>query len=182
MAREKEYFIGLDSGSVSLNTVITDRSGKVLREWYDRLKGDPFRTCRSTLERVFSEYPAADLAGVALTGSGGRLLAELLGGFQSNEVLAQSRAIARFHPEVKSVIEMGGEDSKLLLMNRGESAESQLEDFSMNTVCAAGTGSFLDQQAARIGVTIDGEFGNWPGNPSAHPASPGAAVSSPSRT
>ncbi len=163
MAKEKEYFIGLDSGSVSLNTVIIDRSGNVLREWYDRLKGDPFRTGRDALERVFSEYPAEHLAGVALTGSGGRLLAELLGGFQANEVLAQSRAIARFHPEVKSVIEMGGEDSKLLLMQREGSGESRLEDFSMNTVCAAGTGSFLDQQAARIGVSIDGEFGELAG-------------------
>ena len=63
------------------------------------------------------------------------------------------------HPEVRTVIEMGGEDSKLIMMNGTETEANTLADFEMNTVCAAGTGSFLDQQANRIGVSIEKEFG-----------------------
>ncbi len=74
--------------------------------------------------------------------------------------MAQSSSVARLYPQAKTVIEMGGEDSKLIVMDpeAGNSA-SQLSDFAMNTVCAAGTGSFLDQQAKRIGVSIETEFG-----------------------
>ncbi len=157
--REGEgFYIGLDSGSVSLNTVVLDPSGAVLHERYDRLKGEPLSTCRRSLGEVFSRFPPENLLGVAFTGSGGRLLSEILGGFLVNEVLAQARAVSRLYPEVRSVIEMGGEDSKLLVMGQ-DGKGSRLEDFSMNTVCAAGTGSFLDQQAARVGVKIEGEFG-----------------------
>ena len=160
MSTSGKLYIGLDSGSVSLNSVVMTPGGEVLAERYDRLKGDPLRTCRQVLAEIFSQFPGERLAGVALTGSGGKLLAEILGGFHVNEVLAQSRAVSRFCPEVRSVIEMGGEDSKLLVMvPEVDGGDSRLEDFSMNTVCAAGTGSFLDQQAARVGVSIEEEFG-----------------------
>jgi predicted CoA-substrate-specific enzyme activase len=160
MSAEGRYYIGFDSGSVSLNSVVMDLSGRVLRERYDRLRGDPARTCRRALAEIFDEFPRDGLEGVGITGSGGRLIAEILGGSPVNEVLAQAKAVSRFHPEVRSVIEMGGEDSKLLIMADDEGEEgSRLEDFSMNTVCAAGTGSFLDQQAARVGVSIEEQFG-----------------------
>jgi predicted CoA-substrate-specific enzyme activase len=158
MGSEKSFFIGLDSGSVSLNTVVVSPSGEVLHERYDRLRGEPLKACRRSLAKVLEEFGADGLQGLALTGSGGRVLAEILGGLFVNEILAQAKAVSRLHPDVRSVIEMGGEDSKLLVMG-ADGGESRLEDFSMNTVCAAGTGSFLDQQAARIGVSIEGEFG-----------------------
>ena len=85
---------------------------------------------------------------------GGKLAAQLLGGRFVNEIVAQSSAVAALYPQARTVIEMGGEDSKLLVMGPGG-----LVDFAMNTVCAAGTGSFLDQQARRIGVSIEKEFG-----------------------
>jgi predicted CoA-substrate-specific enzyme activase len=97
---------------------------------------------------------------VALTGTGGKLAAELIGGCFVNEIVAQSSSVACLHPEARTVIEMGGEDSKLIIMKPGkDNGRSQLADFAMNTVCAAGTGSFLDQQARRIGISIDKEFG-----------------------
>jgi len=164
MSSEKKFYIGLDSGSVSLNSVVMSPSGVILREGYDRLKGDPVRTCLRVLKGILAGLPEKNLSGIALTGSGGKLLAEILGGFLVNEVLAQSHAVSRLHPEVRSVVEMGGEDSKLLIMGRDEEqGGSRLEDFFMNTVCAAGTGSFLDQQAARVGVSIEEGFGELAG-------------------
>ena len=82
MSAGKGYYIGLDSGSVSLNTVIIDADGTVRREWYDRLKGDPFRACRLALERISREYPEKDLLGVALTGSGDMDVVRIMYSFQ----------------------------------------------------------------------------------------------------
>ncbi|HUJ75078.1 MAG TPA: acyl-CoA dehydratase activase, partial [bacterium] len=95
---------------------------------------------------------------MALTGSGGRLGARLLGGEFVNEVVAQSTSVIALHPEARSVIEMGGEDAKLILIGR-DNGVPVLRDFSMTGMCAAGTGSFLDQQAARMGLSIEREFG-----------------------
>ncbi|MBA7641023.1 hypothetical protein ES703_48695 [subsurface metagenome] len=75
-----------------------------------------------------------------------------------NEIVAQSSSVARLYPEAGTIIEMGGEDSKLIFMEHKDGVSS-LADFAMNNICAAGTGSFLDQQAKRIGVSIEDEFG-----------------------
>ncbi len=77
-----------------------------------------------------------------------------------NEIVAQTKATAFLHPEVRTIIEIGGADSKLILLNEDpHTHEIVLEDFAMNSVCAAGYGSFLDQQASRLGISIEEEFG-----------------------
>ena len=77
-----------------------------------------------------------------------------------NEVVAHSTATTTLYPEVHTIIEIGGGDSKLMLIERDASTQqTKVSDFSMNTMCAAGTGSFLDQQATRLGVAIEKEFG-----------------------
>ena len=150
--------IGLDIGSVSINTVVLDDGRDILENHYDYCHGRPFHQLRAVLERVLGEYSPESIGHVALTGTGGLLASELIGGYFINELIAQSTSVARLYPLVKTIIEMGGEDSKLIFMecNNGK---MRLSDFSMNSICAAGTGSFLDQQAKRIGVSIEGEFG-----------------------
>ncbi|MBN2763189.1 MAG: hypothetical protein JXR41_08880, partial [Bacteroidales bacterium] len=109
---------------------------------------------------ILSRYTPEQFSLVALTGSGGKLATELLGGKFVNEIIAQSKSVSVLYPDAKTIIEMGGEDSKLILMEKDkEKVHSSLADFTMNSICAAGTGSFLDQQAKRIGVSIDKEFG-----------------------
>jgi predicted CoA-substrate-specific enzyme activase len=112
------------------------------------------------LESLFEKYPESDMKFMVFTGIGGKKAAEIMGGMHINEIIAQSTAVSRLYPQARTVIEMGGEDSKLIFMDQGNVAEtSRLADFSMNSLCAAGTGSFLDQQAKRIGVKIEKEFG-----------------------
>jgi predicted CoA-substrate-specific enzyme activase len=82
------------------------------------------------------------------------VLAEVLGGSFINEVIAQARGTYHFRPDAKSIIDMGGEDAKLIMVDQ-ENGELVIQDFAMNTMCAAGTGSFLDQQANRLGYTIE---------------------------
>ncbi len=159
MAEGREYFLGIDVGSVSVNTVAMDSRGNILEDHYTRTHGQPLVTAHRVLESVFSLMPASCLGGIAITGSGGKLLAELLDTRFENEIIAQSKSIEYFYPRVKTVVEMGGEDSKLIFLERDEATGAvKISDFIMNAVCAAGTGSFLDQQAHRLGLTVE-EFG-----------------------
>ena len=76
----------------------------------------------------------------------------------TNEVISVTNGIGYLAPHLKTVIELGGEDSKFLILERTGGKKTILKDFSMNTACAAGTGAFLDQQASRLGVNIEEEF------------------------
>ncbi|MDP6542604.1 MAG: acyl-CoA dehydratase activase [Phycisphaerae bacterium] len=153
-------YIGLDIGSVSVNAVGMTPGGIVIEERYVRTHGRPVETARRVLSDMLSRTPRARIEGIGVTGTAGKLIAELLGAFFVNEIIAQSKASMRLQPEVRTVIELGGEDSKLILLSPdGATGELRMNDFAMNTVCAAGTGSFLDQQAARLGVSIEGQFG-----------------------
>lgn len=152
--------LGIDIGSISINTVVIDADKKIIENRYDYCQGKPFGKLHGILTALVLQYGENAFKQVTFTGSGGQRAAKLLGGYFVNEIIAQSTAVAELYPHVKTVIEMGGEDSKLIFMNNGEGiSRSQLNDFAMNSLCAAGTGSFLDQQATRIGVSIEKEFG-----------------------
>jgi predicted CoA-substrate-specific enzyme activase len=98
--------------------------------------------------------PSAEILGVGTTGSARQLAATLLGAdVVKNEITAHAVAASRVHPEVRTILEIGGQDSKIIVLRNGV-----VVDFAMNTVCAAGTGSFLDQQASRLGIPIE-QFG-----------------------
>lgn len=146
--------LGIDVGSASANTIIMDDRRDVLFEEYTRTKGQPLETVARVLGEVLSQFPIESIKTASFTGSGGKLLAKLLKTNFTNEIIAQSRAIAFLHPDVRTVIEMGGEDSKLIILKNTDEG-MEIEDFAMNTLCAAGTGSFLDQQAARLGLSIE---------------------------
>jgi len=150
--------IGLDIGSVSINAVLMDENNNVLEELYLRTRGQPVERSLEALITILERRPDVQILGVALTGSGGKLLAGIIDGVFVNEVVSQYKATGMLHPEVNTVIEIGGEDSKLIILEREEDGRILIKDFSMNTVCAAGTGSFLDQQALRLGVSIENEF------------------------
>ncbi|MFW5798632.1 MAG: acyl-CoA dehydratase activase, partial [Planctomycetota bacterium] len=113
------------------------------------------------VRQLLGSVDSDNIRGIALTGAGTRRLEDAFGLVHFNEVISQVEAIGRTHPEVRTVIEVGGEDSKLIRLRPRQDADAGpvLEDFTMNAVCAAGTGSFLDQQASRLGIDIDGEFG-----------------------
>ncbi|HEX7493023.1 MAG TPA: BadF/BadG/BcrA/BcrD ATPase family protein, partial [Bacteroidales bacterium] len=154
-------FIGFDIGSVSLNTAIIDENNNILEEYYDYVHGRPFNILKDRLSAVLEKYTPDTIKGIAITGSGGKLATELIGGIFVNEIIAQATSTGILYPEAKTVIEIGGEDSKLIILEKDpENGHSRLVDFEMNSICAAGTGSFLDQQARRIGVPIENEFGN----------------------
>ncbi|MCU0474031.1 MAG: acyl-CoA dehydratase activase [Bacteroidales bacterium] len=152
------YLLGVDIGSVSLNTVVMDANHNIIEEYYDYVHGKPFNVLNTRLVSILERIGSFE--GIAFTGTGGKLATELIGGVFVNEIIAQATSSGKLFPDAKTVIEIGGEDSKLIILEKDPvSGTSRLVDFEMNSICAAGTGSFLDQQARRIGVPIEKEFG-----------------------
>ncbi|MFC1676791.1 acyl-CoA dehydratase activase [Planctomycetota bacterium] len=157
---EQGLYVGIDIGSTSSDLIVVNDRGETVFFDYQRTAGSPLETVRVQLEEMLKHVNPSQVTLTAATGSAGRLVAKLLGICFVNEVPAQAAAIRRLYPEMKdgTIIEMGGQDSKLIFISSGEGS-GLIRDFAINTVCAAGTGSFLDQQATRLGVDIENEFG-----------------------
>jgi predicted CoA-substrate-specific enzyme activase len=151
-----QVYLGIDVGSVSTKFAVVDVDGGVVDSIYLRTDGQPIRAIQQGLEAIEERMdPLSVIDGVGATGSARRLAGVLAGAdVIRNEITAHSVAALRFVPDVRTIIEIGGQDSKLIIVRDGV-----VTDFAMNTVCAAGTGSFLDHQASRLGVPIS-EFGS----------------------
>ncbi|MCK7534535.1 MAG: hypothetical protein MZV63_27765 [Marinilabiliales bacterium] len=108
-----QFFLGLDIGSVSLNTVLLDENYNIVEDYYDYVHGKPFNVLHERLTSILQEHPAETIKGVALTGTGGKLAVGLIGGVFVNEIIAQATSAGRMFPDARTVIEIGGEDSKL---------------------------------------------------------------------
>jgi len=148
-------YLGIDVGSITTKMVVIDGRDEVLADVYLRNNGRPLEAIQQGLETISSRLNREDsIDGVAATGSARHLAAYLVGAdLVKNEITAHSIAVIDLYPDTKTIFEIGGQDSKVIVLRAGV-----VVDFAMNTVCAAGTGSFLDQQAARLGLSIE-EFG-----------------------
>ncbi|RQD76210.1 MAG: 2-hydroxyglutaryl-CoA dehydratase [Candidatus Syntrophonatronum acetioxidans] len=150
-----EGYLGLDVGSVSTNIVIIDEKGKILTDLYTRTQGQPIKVVQEGLREAGKRTgKGIEIKGVGTTGSA-RTLAGVMVGADTikNEITAHAVAATQEVPRVQTVLEIGGQDSKIIILREGI-----VVDFAMNTVCAAGTGSFLDHQASRLDIPIE-EFG-----------------------
>ena len=145
-------WLGVDVGSTSTNLVLIGENQEVLDYCYIRTSGNPARAVEEGLEVL---KPTIDMAGTAIvqtavTGSGRYLIAKKLGTDQVlDEITAQARAASFLNPDADTVFEIGGQDSKYISVKHG-----QVVDFEMNKVCAAGTGSFIEEQAGRLGIPL----------------------------
>ena len=148
-------YLGVDVGSVSTNLVVIDDKNEVLVSLYIRTRGQPIKAVQDGLKQVASEISdSITIQGVGTTGSARQFTSILVGADSvKNEITAHAVAASAMVPGVQTVLEIGGQDSKIILLRQGV-----VTDFAMNTVCAAGTGSFLDQQASRLNIPIE-EFG-----------------------
>lgn len=149
-------YLGIDVGSVSTNVIAIDENNELLFSTYIRTNGQPIESVKKGLEEL-KEFIGNKwtVSGVGATGSG-RLLAGVMVGADvvKNEITAHAVATINEVPDVRTIFEIGGQDSKIIMVK-----DQMVVDFAMNTVCAAGTGSFLDHQAERLGVKIE-NFGD----------------------
>lgn len=151
-------YLGIDVGSISYKFVLLDKKNQVLFWIYRRTDGNPIGALQQGLRdlKKFVENgkDKIEISGVATTGSA-RHLAGVVAGADliKNEVTAHAKGVSNFVPDTQTVIEIGGQDSKIIVLENGVAV-----DFAMNLVCSAGTGAFLDAQAFRLGVPVE-KFG-----------------------
>ena len=148
-------YLGIDVGSVTTKVAALDENDELVASAYARTEGKPIVVIQKALRNLAGDLPAdAVVAGVGTTGSGRYLAGAMLGAdVLKNEITAHSVAASHYFPETRTILEIGGQDSKIIILRDGV-----VVDFAMNTVCAAGTGSFLDQQAFRLRMNVE-EFG-----------------------
>lgn len=150
-----EGYLGIDVGSTSTNVVLMDQQNSVLGFKYLRTLGDPIDAVRRGLKEIEADFTGEiRILGVGATGSGRYLAGEFAGAdIIVDEITAQAKAAASLDPEIDTIIEIGGQDSKFIRLERGA-----VVDFEMNKICAAGTGSFIEEQAKKLNIPI-AEFG-----------------------
>lgn len=152
-----EGYLGVDVGSVSTNLAVVDDDGRVIASIYRRTMGQPIKAVQDGLRELGQALKEpVEIKGAGTTGSARYLSGVIVGAdIVKNEITAHAVGAVHFVPDVRTVLEIGGQDSKIILLQDGI-----VIDFAMNTVCAAGTGSFLDHQAARLGIPIE-DFGSY---------------------
>ncbi len=156
----EQLSLGIDIGSVSVKLSLLDKNGNVLFHSYTRSLGQPIKVFLKMLEELSTKTNLLAVSQAGVTGSGGRPISLALKAPFYNEILTQYKATEKIYPAARSIVDIGGEDSKLILLEKhSKTGLISIKDFAMNTICAAGTGSFLDQQAERLGVSIEKEFG-----------------------
>ncbi|HHW29602.1 MAG TPA: 2-hydroxyglutaryl-CoA dehydratase [Syntrophomonadaceae bacterium] len=148
----KKGYLGIDVGSVSTNLIVIDEKDEVLASLYLRTQGKPIRAIQEGMAQLSDLVPDdVEICAAGTTGSARHLAGVMVGAdIVKNEITAHAVATSRFIPGVQTILEIGGQDSKIIILRNGI-----VTDFAMNTVCAAGTGSFLDQQAARLNIPIE---------------------------
>jgi predicted CoA-substrate-specific enzyme activase len=147
-----EAYLGIDVGSVTTKFALLDAADELITGLYLPTEGRPVAMVQQGLKQVGQQMPAgAEIKGVAATGSARHLAGAVVGAdLVKNEITCQAVGALNYLPEVQTVIEIGGQDSKIIIIRDGI-----VTDFGMNTVCAAGTGSFLDHQASRLNMSIE---------------------------
>lgn len=153
----KKAYMGIDIGSISTKGVIIDEEKNILASSYLYTEGSPITASKKVVKELKNKIDLNkyQVVGVGTTGSARKLIGTVLGAnVIKNEITAHAIGTMSVYPEVRTIFEIGGQDSKIILINNGV-----VTDYAMNTLCAAGTGSFLSSQAKRLGIPIE-DFGS----------------------
>lgn len=149
-------YLGIDIGSISTKGVVIDENNNILAREYLWTEGDPMVAVKRLLKVLQKQLEGKDVKVVAVgtTGSARKLIGVMTGAcVVKNEITAHAIGTTTVHPDVNTIFEIGGQDSKIIIIENGF-----VVDYAMNTLCAAGTGSFLSSQAHRLGVSVE-DFG-----------------------
>ena len=160
--QKKDAFLGIDIGSVSCKFVLMDTDGTILTSVFLRNRGSPIESAKTGMAKLRENIEESEnlheyaIRCCGTTGSARYLTKAIVGAdLAKTEIIAHAVAAQTIYPDVRTILEIGGQDSKIILLRDGI-----IIDFAMNSVSAAGTGSFLDHQAARLGIVIE-DFGDY---------------------
>ncbi len=150
-----QVYLGVDIGSTTTKTVIMDVNQNIIHKQYVQTQGKPIEVTQKLLAGISEEFgESLEFLGTATTGSGRHVVGDFIAAdLIIDEITAHARAAVHWEPEVDTVFEIGGQDSKYIWIENGNPM-----DFDMNKVCAAGTGSFLHELANKLKINIVKEF------------------------
>ena len=157
MSEANKLFLGIDVGSMATKIVAIDINEQLIAHECLGTHGKPIPAALQGLAKIYEHIKkGTEIVAVGVTGSAREIISKRIGAdLVKNEITAHATASLYFHQNVRTIIEIGGQDSKIILMK-----DSVVSDFNMNTICAAGTGSFLDHQAQRLGLSNE-QFGDF---------------------
>jgi predicted CoA-substrate-specific enzyme activase len=161
--KSNRVFLGIDIGSTSTKAILIDTGGNPLAGFYTYTHGQPLNATMAIIE-VMVEYGRSsgvvfDVLGVATTGSGRKFIGAIIGAdLVIDEITTHARASVWLNPETDTIIEIGGQDAKFTRLKDGNVTFSR-----MNSVCAAGTGSFIEEQANKLEISLD-DYSSVAGN------------------
>src|SRR5271165_984055 len=149
------FLVGIDVGSTTVKAVVClEPGGEPLFHSYRRHESRQAEAVLDVLHRAKHEVGMADgNMRLFMTGSGGQQIAQMLNARFVQEVAAVSLAVEKSHPEVRSVIELGGQDAKMILFQDGAMEGSRKKIATMNDKCAGGTGVIIERIAAKLHVS-----------------------------
>ncbi len=152
---KNQYYIGVDIGSISTKAVVIDNNNEIIASEYIWTEGSPIIATKKVIKKLKnvleSKNIKCDIYGIGTTGSARNLIGTILNAnVVKNEITAHAIGTLSRYPDVKTILEIGGQDSKIIILRDGI-----VVDYAMNTLCAAGTGAFLSSQAKRLGVSIE---------------------------
>lgn len=153
----KKAYLGIDIGSISTKAVVIDEKGKILASSYLNTEGNPISASKKVIRELKEKLDlnTYKVVGVGTTGSARKLIGTILGATTiKNEITAHATGTLSLYPDTKTIFEIGGQDSKIIIINNGV-----VTDYAMNTLCASGIGSFLSSEAQRLGIPIE-DFGD----------------------
>ena len=149
-------YIGIDIGSISTKGVIIDESNNIIDSIYIDTNANPIEASKKVINYLKKTASNYTIKGIGTTGSARRLIGLMIdANIIKNEITAHAIGTMSIYPDVKTILEIGGQDSKIILIDNGI-----IKDYAMNTLCAAGTGAFLTSQAKRLNIPVE-EFGNY---------------------
>ena len=149
-------YLGIDIGSISTKSVVIDKDNNIVASTYLWTRGNPLKAVKEVLVDIKKQLPKNyKVVGVGTTGSARKLVGTILGAnIIKNEITAHAIGTLSKYPDIRTIIEIGGQDSKIILLK-----DQVVIDYAMNTLCAAGTGAFLSSQAERLDIPVE-EFGS----------------------
>ncbi|UCD86646.1 MAG: hypothetical protein JSV01_02390, partial [Desulfobacterales bacterium] len=149
-----KYIVGIDAGSVSLNSVVINQAKEIICESpYKRHLGKVEEEVLDLIHELNERLGTQNVKAFAFTGNHGQKIGERMGGFYEFETISQVLGALHIEPNIRTIISMGGQDTALLQINHDQDAW-ELDYFNANGPCASGTGSFIDQQAQRLATSI----------------------------
>ncbi len=151
-----EYYVGIDAGSVSVNCIVIGTDKRVVYESpYKRHFGKLDENILNLVKDLYRKFGKNNIRSISFTGSQGKKLSEKLESFYEFETISHVLGVLYIIPDARSIISMGGQDTALFQIGHQQNGW-ELEGFSTNGPCASGTGSFIDQQAERLAISMYG--------------------------